>query len=115
MTCPHCAETTTQKRAKRTKLGYTTFFCPTCRWTFNEWTGTPFHELEYPTDSVLLAVVWRLRYKLSLCDVAEMFLPRGFPFTHEALRDWEARFAPFLADQLRTRAARTSRKIVVCR
>lgn len=50
---------------------------------------------------VLLVVVWRLRYKLSLRDVAEMFLERGFPFTHEAVRDWEARFAPLVADQLR--------------
>ncbi len=30
-----------------------------------------------------------------------MFLERGFAFTHEAVRTWEARFAPLLADQLR--------------
>ncbi len=30
-----------------------------------------------------------------------MFLPRGVVFTHEAVRDWEARFAPLLADRLR--------------
>jgi putative transposase len=80
MNCPHCTETTTQKRAKKTKLGYTTFFCPKCRCTFNERTGTPFNYLEF-----------------------EMFLERGFSFTHEAVRDWEARFAPLLADQLRTK------------
>ena len=34
-------------------------------------------------------VVWRLRYKLSLRDLAEMFLTRGFAFTHETVRDWE--------------------------
>jgi transposase-like protein len=33
------------------------------------------------TDIVLLAVLWRLRYKLSLRDVAEMFLERDFAFT----------------------------------
>jgi putative transposase len=38
-----------------------------------------------------------------LRDLAEMFLERGFSFTHEAVRDWEARFAPLRADQLRTR------------
>jgi transposase-like protein len=27
----------------------------------------------------------------------------GFVFTHEAVRDWEARFAPLLADQLRAK------------
>ncbi len=51
----------------------------------------------------MLAVIWRLRYKLSLRDVAEMFLERGFTFTHETVRDWETRFAPLLADQLRTK------------
>jgi putative transposase len=30
-----------------------------------------------------------------------MFLQRGWTFTHEAVRDWEARFAPLIADQLR--------------
>jgi transposase-like protein len=53
------------------------------------------------TDIVLLVVFWRLRYKLRLRDLAEMFLQRGFVFTHEAVRDWEARFAPLIADQLR--------------
>ncbi|GHO99859.1 hypothetical protein KSF_099070 [Reticulibacter mediterranei] len=66
-------------------------------------TSTPFNYLEVPTDIVLLAVLWRLRYKLSLRDVAEIFLERGFAFTHETVRDWETRFAPMIADQLRTK------------
>jgi transposase-like protein len=52
---------------------------------------------------------------LSLRDVAEMFLERGFIFTHETVRDWEKRFAPLMADQLRTRATWSSRNILVCR
>ncbi len=36
-------------------------------------------------------------------DVAEMFLVRGFEFTHEAVRDWEGRFAPLITEQLRVR------------
>jgi putative transposase len=103
MKCPHCAATTMRKRAKKTELGYATFFCSTCRRTFNERTGTLFNYLEVPTDIVFLVVLWRLRYKLSLRDIAEMFLTRGFVFTHETVRDWEARFAPLVADQLRTK------------
>src|SRR5215468_6245790 len=103
MSCPHCRSTTTMEQAQRTAQGYRKFRCQVCKRLFNERTGTPFNFLEYPTDIVLLVVVWRVRYKLSLRDLAEMFLTRGFVFTHEAVRDWEARFAPLLADQLRTK------------
>jgi hypothetical protein len=34
---------------------------------------TPFNFIEYPMDAVFLVIVWRLRYKLSLRDVMEMF------------------------------------------
>ena len=87
MNCPHCASTATKEQTKKTSLGYQTFRCSDCKRTFNERTGTPFNYLEYPTDIVLLVVLWRLRYKLSLRDLAEMFLERGFEFTHEAVRD----------------------------
>ena len=86
MPCPHCASPTTARQPKTTALGYQTFRCGACRRRFNERTGTPFNLLEYPTDIVLLVVLWRLRYKLSLRDLAEMFLERGFVFTHEAVR-----------------------------
>jgi putative transposase len=103
MPCPHCSSTTTTERAKRTQLGYRTFHCSDCARAFNERTGTPFNYLEFPTDIVLLVVLWRVRYKLSLRDLAEMFLERGFEFTHEAVRDWEARFALLVADKLRAK------------
>lgn len=103
MNCPHCTTTSTTKRTKQTKLGYATFFCSQCQCPFNERTGTPFNYLEFPTDIVLRAVLWRLRYKLSLRDVAEIFLERGFTFTPETIRDGETRFAPLITEQLRTR------------
>ena len=56
-----------------------------------------------PADRVLLAVLWRLRYKLSFRDVAEMLLQRGFAVTHETVREWEFRFAPLLTEQLRAK------------
>jgi len=57
----------------------------------------------HPTDLVLLVVLWRLRYTLRLRDLAEMFLERGFVFSREAVRDWEARFTPLLAAHLRAK------------
>ncbi len=98
MPCPHCAAATAAECVKRTALGYRTYRCQICQRTFSERTGTPFNYLEYPTDLVLLVALWRLRYKLSLRDLAELFLPRDIFFTHEAVRDWEARFAPLLVD-----------------
>lgn len=103
MTCPHCASTSTKEQIQKTTLGYRTFRCSACKHRFNERTRTPFNFLEYPTDVVLLVVLWRLRYKLSRRDLAEMFLERGWEFTHEAVREWETRFAPLLAEHLRTK------------
>ncbi len=103
MPCPHCSSATTTQRSRTTQLGYRMFRCRDCQRTFNERTGSPFNYLEFPTDIVLLVVVWRLRYKLSLRDLAEMFLERGFEFTHEAVREWEARFASLVADKLRAK------------
>src|SRR3954467_410102 len=53
------------------------------------------------SDVIALVVFWRLRYKLSLRDLPEMFLIRGIEFTHEAVRDWEAKLTPALAEGLR--------------
>ena len=101
MNCPHCQASQTRKLDDTTDLGYAIFHCRQCKRKFNERTGSLFNYLEFPTDIVFQVVLCRLRYKLSLRDLAEMFLLRGFEFTHEAVRDWEARFAPLLAKHLR--------------
>ena len=48
-------------------------------------------------------MLWRLRYKLSLRDLPEMFLVRGMVFSHETVREWEAKLTPALAKELRWR------------
>ena len=103
MACPYCQGDATQGLDRVTALGYRLFRCRPCRRTFNERTGTPFNHLQVPTDIALLVVLWRLRYKLSLRDLAEMFLTRGFTFTHEAVREWEKRFSPLLTERLRAK------------
>jgi len=52
-----------------------------------------------PSDIIDLVVLWRLRYKLSLRDLAETFLTGGFIFS--SVREWEAKLAPALAANLR--------------
>ena len=101
MNCPHWTSPLTNEQRKKTILGYRTFRCTVCKHLFHERTGTPFTFLEFPTEVVFLVVLWRLRYKLSLRDVAGMVFERGFAFPHETVRDWEARFTPVFADQLR--------------
>ena len=101
MNCPHCQASQPRKLDKTTDLAYAVFRCRQCKRKFNERTGSPFNNLEFPTDIVFRVVLCRLRYKLSLRDLAEMFLLRGFEFTHEAVREWEERFAPLLTTHLR--------------
>ena len=103
MPCPSWASIRTIKRSDHTALGDRRVRCQDCQRTFNERTGTVFNHLQYPTDVVCLVVLWRHRYKLSLRDLAEMFLQRGLVFTHEAVRDWERKLAPLLSETLRRR------------
>ena len=105
MDCPHCQSSSTTEREGRTVHGFRRFRCRECGRRFNERTGTALNRVQVPTDIMFLVVFWRLRYKLSLRDLAEMFLIRGIVFTHEAVRDWEAKLAPLLAEGLRKRRA----------
>ena len=98
MTCPHCSSGETGRRERRTSLGYRTFVCRACRGLFNERTGTGLNDLRTP-HIVLMAVLWRLRYKLGFQDVAGLLLQRRYEVTHETIRGWEFRFAPLLAEQ----------------
>jgi transposase-like protein len=101
MQCQHCGAVRTVERAERAELGYRRFRCQGCGREFNERIRTLFNRLQYPSNGICLVVLWRFRYKLSLRNLAEMFLERGFVFTHETVRQWETTFAPLLTDRLR--------------
>jgi putative transposase len=103
MSCPHCVSRSISKRKHRTSLGYLTFYCGDCDRRFNERSSTPFNDLQFPTDIVLLAMLWRLRYKLGFRDVAQLLLQRGFEVSYETIRIWEYRFAPLVSENLRTK------------
>lgn len=83
--------------------GYKRFRCRGCGKQFNERSGTLLNRTQYPSDVVALVVLWRLRFKLSLHDLPEMFAQRGMVFSHEAVRAWEAKLTPVLAEDLRRR------------
>src|SRR4051794_31424824 len=74
MNCPHCSSLTATQLSRKTSLGYKVFRCSECGRVFNERTATPFNYLQFPTDVVLLVVLWRLRYKLSLRNLVDSML-----------------------------------------
>src|SRR6201996_6520620 len=101
MRCVKCGSSAVSERPERTAQGYRRFRCHACGKQFNERSTSLLNRTQYPSDVVALVVLWRLRYKLSLRDLAEMFLIRGIVFTYEAVRDWEAKLTPALAEGLR--------------
>jgi putative transposase len=103
MDCVACNSAATTERPERTARGYRRFRCRECGKQFNERSAGALNRTQYPSDVVALVVLWRLRYRLTLRDLAEMFLQRGIVFSHEAVRGWEAKLAPLLAGELRQR------------
>src|SRR3954447_9113447 len=103
MDCVACGSAAVAERPERTARGYRRFRCRECGKQFNERSGGVLNHTQYPSDVIALVVLWRLRYRLTLRDLAEMFLQRGIVFSHEAVREWEAKLAPLRADELRRR------------
>jgi putative transposase len=103
MECVACGGIAISDRPERTARGYRRFRCHDCGEQFNKRTGGSLNRTQYPSDVIALVVFWRLRYKLSLRDLPEMFLLRGIEFTYEAVRDWETKLTPLLIDNLRRR------------
>ena len=89
MQCIGCGSTAVSERNERTTQGYRRFRCRACGKQFNERSESLLNRTQHPSDVIALVVPWRLRYKLSLRDLPEMFLIRGIVFSHEAVRDWK--------------------------
>jgi putative transposase len=100
MRCIGCGSPVVSERTERTAQGYRRFRCCDCGKQFNERSATLPNRTQYPSDVISPVVLWRLRYKVSLRDLPEMFLIRGIVFSHEAVRDWEAKLTPALAERL---------------
>jgi putative transposase len=86
--CPKCRSTAVKEWPERIAQGYRRFCCRDCTKQFNERSSGLLNRTQYPSDVIALVVLWRLRHKLSLRDLAEMFLIRGFIFTYEMLCGW---------------------------
>src|SRR3954451_1991309 len=103
MDCVACGSAAVTERPDRTARGYRRFHCRGCGKQYNERSGGPLNHTQYPSNVIALVVLWRLRYRLTLRDLTEMFLQRGIVFSHEAVLEWEPKLTSMLADELRRR------------
>src|SRR5689334_18263111 len=87
----------------------------TCGKQFSECFDRLLNRAQYPSDVIALVVLCRLRYKLSLRDLPEMFAVRGIVFSYEAVRAWEAKLTPAVAEELRRRRSQVGRSWYVDR
>ena len=85
MDCVCCGSAAVAERPERTVQGYRRFRCRDCGKQFNERSGGQLNRTQYPSDVIALVVLWRLRYRLTLRDLCEMFLHRGVVFRWDFL------------------------------
>jgi transposase-like protein len=72
-----------------------------------------FAGFRFPSEVIVVAVRWYLRYNLSYRDVEELLLERGVEVDHVTVFRWVQRFTPLLADAARfTRHAPGDRWLV---
>src|SRR2546427_6396869 len=69
--------------------------------------SSAFAGFRFPSEVIVLAVRWYLRYGLSYRDVEELLGERGVEVDHVTVFRWVQRFTPLLAD-----AARPCRHVV---
>ena len=62
-----------------------------------------------PSDIIAFVVFCRLRYRLTLRDLSEIMLLRGFTVSYECIRQWEAKLLPVMGNALRKRRHGTRR------
>jgi putative transposase len=101
MECIGCGSAAVSERSERTAQGYRRFRCRACGKQFNERSAGSLNRTQYPSDVIALVVLWRLRYKLALRDLPEMFLIRGIVFSHKTVH--ETKLTPALTESLRRR------------
>jgi transposase, IS6 family len=60
-----------------------------------------FAGFRFPSDVIVLAVRWYLRFGLSYRDLEELLTERGVEVDHVTIYRWVLRFTPLLADAAR--------------
>jgi len=85
--CICCGSAVVMARPEVTAQGYRRFRCRDCGKQFNERSGGVLNRTSLPSDIIAFVVFCRLRYRLTLRDLSEILLLRGFTDIHETIRD----------------------------
>ena len=110
MDCIGCGSTAVTERPDLTAQGYHRFRCRDCGRQFNERSEGVLNRASLPSDIIAFVVFCRLRYRLTLRDLSEILLLRGFTVSHECVRQWEAKLLPVMGEALRKRRHGTGRR-----
>ena len=103
MDCIGCGSAAVTERPDLTVQGYHRFRCRDCGKQFNERSDGVLNRASLPSDVIAFVVFCRLRYRLTLRDLSEIMLLRGFTISHESIRRWEAKLLPIMGDTVRKR------------
>jgi putative transposase len=107
--CVSCGSAAVTERPDLTAQGYRRFRCRDCGRQFNERSDGALNRASLPSDIIAFVVFCRLRYRLTLRDLSEIMLLRGFTVSHECIRQWEAKLLPVMGEALRKRRHGTGR------
>src|SRR5271154_5176497 len=88
MNCAGGSSGAVTERPNLTTQGYRRFRCRDCRKQFNERTDGVLNRASLPSDIIAFVVFCRQCYRLTLRDLSEIMLLRGFTLSHECVREW---------------------------
>lgn len=91
MNCIGCGSAAVTERSDLRAQGYCRFRCRECGKQFNERSDSVLNRASLLSDIVAFVVFCRLRYRLTLRELSEIMLLRGFTVSHECVRQWEAK------------------------
>jgi putative transposase len=81
-----CSSAAVTERPDLPAHGYRRFRCRDCDSQFNERSDDALNRASLPSDIIAFVVFCRLRYRLTLRDLTEIMLLRGFTVSHESVR-----------------------------
>src|SRR3977135_1598682 len=100
MVCPRCSSESVTKDGT-TGLGGQRFRCGRCSRRFKPRSTSAFSARAYADHSILLAVRWYVRYRLSYAEVSEWLAERGILVDQSTIYHWVQRFLPLFSDVAR--------------